>query len=424
MSAMNRRVASRRAKDRHWALLGAVAAGMGLASQVHAQDVPDVPPGVATATLAGFLPAADPGLEFVDAASAMPADFIRQSLPDALGRQWLNVSRTYWSYPIPPGLGALPPESSGLLAVPENMLHHAEAAVMAHPGGALQAGIGAFVNVGSSVITLIPGLGTVVGSTLTILSNVGAPVFGALGNFANVLIDWAPGLPPVYQVSIDYFKVGEVQPAVADAARDTFGPVRATVGGAVHSVTDPLRATVGGAVHSVTDPVRAAVGGAVHSVTDAVRSAIADAANSATGSACRLTYTEEVNLFPVDPATLPPDQPQPAPWPPAVEAGFDCGGVMNRRMSVIVGAGFAGGEEAGLVPIWYEPFTAQWVDYVGTGLLTSLLNPTLAAAPAESLVVTIDSVKSSEDLHRLAQSIDYRGLCLAVHPDGEGCPSQ
>lgn len=394
---------SRQAKRRHGALLGAVATGMagiGLASPVQAESVPAA---VDTATLAGFLPPADPGLEFVDAGSAMPPDFIRQSMPDVLGRQWASVVRTYWSYPIP-GLGALPPES-GLAAVPENILHHIETALIADPGGAFQVG---FTAAGNSLIASVTGISTYL------------PYLGYLvsipGGLANILTDWAPGVPPVYQVSIDYFKVGELQPAVADAARETFGPVRATVGEAVHSVTDPVRATVGGALRGIFGPVRSTVRTAIDQGLDSVKNTL----SSSTGSECRLAYAEEVTLFPVDPATLPPDQPPSAPWPPAMEAGFDCAGVMNRRMYVDVGAGFAGAGD-GVMPIWYDPFTGQWADYVGIGI-TSVLSPTIAAGPTESLVVTIDSVKSRDDLHRLAQSIDYQGLCWAVHPDGEGCP--
>lgn len=445
-------------------------------------DLPDpaVSPRVDTYRLESFLPSAEQGEQFVDAGSAMPAQFIHDTLPDFMGRQWTSVVRTYWSYPIP-GNGPLPAAGGGMQTLLGNFENHVEGAIMAHPAGAGQLGTGAFWNVASTfgtyplaILSAVPPLGSAIGAIGNTILNAGSfliPNLAAIaGSFGNFLTDWAPGLPPVYQVSIDYFKVGVSQPAFANDMHSIWRPVRQTVGDTAHQTFGPIREEVGSTLKGIFGPVRSLVKGAVDQGIDSFKGALANFS----GKTCRLSYAEKVAQA----------------WPPAMEAGFDCGGVTKLRMYVDVGANFKGAG-AGYMPLMYDPFsgdwstylglspssvffaflpnqplsspiwydsaTGQWVSYVGAstflpylaivnpqggktvwydtatgqwywaaGLEANLLQSVIAPfpytlQPKESLVVTIDSLKNRDDLHRLAQSINYHGLCMAVHPDGEGC---
>ena len=198
--------------------------------------------GVRLAALEDFLPPAEGSIQFVDAGSAMPPDsltgtdmdgfmaYTGLSLPhagDVLGRQWTSVVRTYWDLPLY-GMGEIPvdvpssfipglihtavgnpygiiallttiipnllPELSEQNALPNqlffNFLHHMQAGLVAHPGASLRLGL--------STIRSIYGA----------MGRPGLSYLPLAGYGFNLLTDFMPGGPSVYQVQIDYFKVG------------------------------------------------------------------------------------------------------------------------------------------------------------------------------------------------------------------------
>lgn len=373
---------------------------------------------VRLATLEGFLPAAAAPVQFVDAGSAMPPDSLTGSdldgfmeytglnLPhagDVLGRQWTSVVRTYWDLPMY-GAGEIPPDvpSSfipGLLhaglgnpygiaallttiipnLLPElsalptqmvfNYLNHMQAGLVAHPGEALRLGLhtirGIYGAMGRPGLSYLP----------------------VAGYGFNLFTDFMPGGPSVYQVQIDYFKVG--------TARLTPPQVIA-----------PMREMAGGFLRGVFGPMRGMAQQIYQAGTEAVASQLV-------GSSCTLRYTQDVA---VGPGTA---------WPPAQEMGFECAGVARRNLVVDVGVDFPLAQE-GWISVWYDPFTGNWSDYTSpTGFLRSVLMGMIPEhIPQESLVVTVSDVKDREQLLALGRSIDYRGLCWAVHPDGAGCPAR
>ena len=143
--------------------------------------------------LASFLPAA-PG-QSVDAASSMPPELVGSILPDALGRKWVSVVRTYWDLPLP-GLGELPAGSSPT-AILTNMLHHMQTGLVAHPGDAPAAVL--------APALLVPTYGGYI-------VDIADYTLGTVLSLLDAFTDYVPGVPSPYQVSIDYFKVGDVQP--------------------------------------------------------------------------------------------------------------------------------------------------------------------------------------------------------------------
>jgi hypothetical protein len=379
--------------------------------------IPGQAAGVRLSTLEGFLPSAEATTQYVDAGSAMPPDVLSGTdlagfealtgldipqVQDVLGRQWASVVRTYWSYPVP-GLGEIPSNISstflpGLLhaglgdpyglvsllasivpnLVPElsalpiptlfNYLNHMETGLVAHPGAAMR-----------------HGLKTIRG----IYGAVGRPGLSYLplaGYGLNLLTDWVPGVPPIYQVQIDYFKVGTARP--------------------VPHVAAPMREMAGGFLRGVFGPVRGLVQQVRHEGASAV-------ASQAIGASCTLRYTQDVALV------------SGSNWPPAQEVGFECAGVAHRNLVVNVGSEFPLAQED-WISVWYDPFTGDWNHYTSpSGLLMSVLMGALPERiPLESLVVTISDVKDRDQLLALGRAIDYRGLCWAVHADGSGCPTR
>ena len=374
--------------------------------------------GVRLATLEDFLPPAEGSIQFVDAGSAMPPDVLSGTdlagfeelvgldipqVQDVLGRQWASVVRTYWSYPIP-GLGEIPsdipstflpdllhaglgnpyglfsllasiipnllPELSALpIPILFNFLNHMETGLVAHPGAALRYGLktirGIYGAVGRPGLSYLP----------------------LAGYGFNLLTDWVPGIPPIYQVQIDYFKVGTARPTPPQ-------------------VTAPLREMSGGFLRGVFGPIRGMAQQARQEGAEAVASQLV-------GASCTLRYTQDVALA------------SGSNWPPAQEMGFECAGVARRNLVVDVGADFPLAQE-GWIPVWYDPFTGNWNDYTSpSGFLRSVLMGMMPQRiPQESLVVTISDVKDRQQLLTLGRSIDYRGLCWAVHPDGAGCPAR
>ena len=372
---------------------------------------------VRLATLEGFLPAAEAPLQFVDAGSAMPPDsltgtdlddfmaYTGLNLPhagDVLGRQWASVVRTYWDLPLL-GPGEIPPDVAssfipgllhtavgnpyGLVAMltsiipnllPElealptqlvfNFFYHIEAGLLAHPGAAMRLGLrtmrGIYGAMGRPGLSYLP----------------------VAGYGFNLLTDFLPGGPSVYQVQIDYFKVG--------TARLT-----------PPQVTAPIREMAGGFLRGVFGPMRDMAQRVYQDGAEAVASQLV-------GSSCTLRYTQDVTVGSGS-------------WPPAQEMGFECAGVASRNLVVDVGADFPLAQE-GWVSVWYDPFTGNWSDYVTpSGLLRSVLMGVVPERiPQESLVVTISDVKDRDQLLDIGRSIDYRGLCWAVHPDGAGCPAR
>lgn len=380
--------------------------------------------GVRLATLEDFLPPAEGSIQFVDAGSAMPPDSLTGTdmdgfmaytglkdlnLPhasDVLGRQWTSVVRTYWDLPLY-GMGEIPvdvpssfipdllhagvanpygimallttiipnllPELSEQHALPNqmifNFLNHMQAGLLAHPGASLRLG-----------------LNTIRG----IYGAMGRPGLSYLplaGYGLNLLTDFMPGGPSVYQVQIDYFKVGTARPTLPQ-------------------VTAPMREMAGGFLRGVFGPIRGMAQQARQDGAEAV-------AGQLVGASCMLRYTQDVALVPG------------SNWPPAQEMGFECAGVARRNLVVDVGADFPLAHED-WIPVWYDPFTGNWNDYTSpSGFLRSVLMGMLPQRiPQESLVVTISDVKDRQQLLTLGRSIDYRGLCWAVHPDGAGCPAR
>jgi hypothetical protein len=357
----------------------------------------------------------------VDAGSAMPPDsltgtdmdgfmaYTGLNLPhaaDVLGRQWTSVVRTYWDLPLY-GMGEIPvdvpssfipglihtavgnpygiiallttiipnllPELSEQNALPNqlffNFLNHMQAGLVAHPGASLRLGL--------STIRSIYGA----------MGRPGLSYLPLAGYGLNLLTDFVPGGPSVYQVQIDYFKVGTARPTPPQ-------------------VTAPLREMSGGFLRGVFGPIRGMAQQARQEGVEAVASQLV-------GASCTLRYTQDVALA------------SGSNWPPAQEMGFECAGVARRNLVVDVGADFPLAQE-GWIPVWYDPFTGNWNDYTSpSGFLRSVLMGMMPQRiPQESLVVTISDVKDRQQLLTLGRSIDYRGLCWAVHPDGAGCPAR
>lgn len=347
---------------------------------------------VRAAQLASFLPAA-PG-QSVDAASAMPPELVADIVPDALGRQWVSVVRTYWDQPIP-GLDGLPATGSPT-DVLANLVHHMQTGLVAHPGSAPAAVL--------APLGLIPEYGL-------IIVELADYTLGTAMNLLDAFTDYAPGVPSPYQVSIDYFKVGDVQPMVSGMVHSTVVPAVA-----------PARELAGGFLRGVFGPIRGTIRGVVDQGIAAINDMLGSMLPGGSNGSCRLSYAEQVQVNPGQS------------WPPAVEAGFDCAGSTLLTLSVDVGASFD--ETGGLYPVVYEPFTGAWQSYIGIPpaaieeLPTAFLDPVLEGAllgpqgrkiPRENLVVTFDGVKSRETLYEMARSIDYAALCRTVHPDGAGC---
>ena len=104
-------------------------------------------------------------------------------------------------------------------------------------------------------------------------------------------------------------------------------------------------------MRGIFGPVRSLVRGAIEQGRDVLKGAIANIS----GRECHLSYAQTVSTS----------------WPPATEAGFDCGGVTNLRMYVDVGANFEG-SQPGYMPVWYDSFSGQWVSYVGLTPLSAI----------------------------------------------------
>lgn len=374
------------------ARLGAALCALTVTATAAAQPAPQEAP-VRAAQLSSFLPAA-PG-QSVDAASSMPPELVGTIVPDALGRKWVSVVRTYWDLPIP-GLGELP-DGSSPTAILTNMLHHMQTGLVANPGSAPAAVL--------APLGLIPEYGL-------IIVELADYTLGTALSLLDTFTDYVPGVPSPYQVSIDYFKVGDVQPMVSGVVNSTVVPAVA-----------PVRELVGGFLRGVFGPVRGLVRGVVDQGVAAINEVLATALPGGSSGSCRLSYAQEVQVIPG------------WSWPPAVEAGFDCAGSTLLSMTVDVGASFD--ESSGLYPVIYEPFTGAWQGYIGippaiieelpVAILEPIaegmgLGPEGRKIPRENLVVTFDGVKSRETLYEMARSIDYVGLCRTVHPDGSGCP--